>query len=498
MYFNSIPFFIYFCGFFTLYFAVSKIKSTQQPLIQNTLLLVASYFFYGIVDWSMLFLLFASTILFFFFGKEIRKQQGNKRSTILTVLSVVIGIGMLLYFKYFNFFIDSITSLMSAIGLQIDLPVSQILAPLGISYFSFKLISYIIEIRRGNIEPESNLVNFACYIAFFPTIMSGPIDRPKFMLQLKHTRTFNYDMAMDGTIQFSWGLLKKMLIADNIAIFVNKVWENMESYSGSTLAVTAILFCIQIYADFSGYSDMAIGVGKIMGINVTPNFKYPFFARNISEFWKKWHISLTSWLTDYIYITLGGSRCGNVKRYRNIFLVFLASGLWHGADWTFILWGIFHGLLFAPLLFSRDFFNKGDSQSWILGLPRPLDFAKMVGIFLLVSFGFILFKASSVEQFFAYINHMFSFSLFSMPDLSQADIPTSCYFKYLAFFFLIEWYRRKKEYPLQFSTEGRSSLLGVTGICLAKVLLCATIALLIVYFGKYGWGNEAAFIYFKF
>ena len=282
MVFNSMPFVLFFVVVFFVYWF--PLKNTMKG--QNIFLLVASWFFYGYADWRMLLLLLVATAVFFYLGKGVGSAKSEKRSYWLTFLGVALGVGTLLYFKYFNFFIESFARLFEACGVRSNLHTFNILIPLGISFFTFRLLSYVIDIRRGKMEPTGDFVAFATYIAFFPCILSGPIDRPQFIKQLQTARVFNYDMAVDGCRQFLWGLFKKMVVADNCATYVNQVWDSVGTQSGSTLVFSAILYLFQIYADFSGYSDMAIGVGKLLGLKIADNFKFPLFSLNIADYWR--------------------------------------------------------------------------------------------------------------------------------------------------------------------------------------------------------------------
>lgn len=483
MIFNSTSFCIFFIVVFLLYYFPLK----ENIKAQNWLLLLSSYFFYGFANWRMIPLLLVATIIFFFLGIAVHKASNTKKSSLLTSLGVLTGVGLLVYFKYFNFFIDSFSSLLNAIGLNSNIGTFNIILPLGISFFTFKLISYIIEIYRGKIEPSRDIVAFSTYIAFFPTILSGPIDRPNtFIPQLQKKRTFDYNLVVDGCRQILWGLFQKVVIADNLAGVINSVWNNIPNQSGSVLFITAILYSIQIYTDFSGYSHMAIGIGKILGFRVTINFDYPFFSRNIAEYWRKWHISLTSWLTDYIFIPV------NVK-FRNmgmlgiilaILITFILIGLWHGANFTFAVFGLYHGLLYIPLILTGSIFKKKKLKTNKYGFPTIKDFSKMVGTFLLVTLGLIIFRADNVGQAWQYIIGVFDMSIISIPRvIGMAKIPL--FFSFLLF--VAEWYSREVEFPL--------SNLSLKSKKLFRYIIYYLIAFVIMYFGNFGVNQ---FIYFKF
>lgn len=395
MIFNSLTFLLFFIAVFLIYWF--PLKNTTRG--QNIFLLLASYFFYGYADWKMLPLLIVATLIFYYLGKAIAGAKSEKQGYWLTFVGVALGVGTLLYFKYFNFFIESFASLFNAVGLHANLHTFNIIMPLGISFFTFRLLSYIIDIYRGKGQPTDDIIAFGTYVAFFPCILSGPIDRPQFIKQLQAKRDFNYDQAVDGCRQILWGLFKKLVVADTCAVYVDQVWGDISHQSGSTLVLAAILYSFQMYADFSGYSDMAIGVGKLIGFKIADNFKTPFFALNIADYWRRWHISLTSWLTDYVFMPL------NIK-FRDwgkwgmilaIIINMVLVGLWHGANWTFAVFGLYHGLLFIPLILSGSFMKKSKLQTNRLGLPVLKDFGRMVLTFTLVTIGLILFRAPSIS-----------------------------------------------------------------------------------------------------
>ena len=396
MIFNSLTFLLFFIAVFLIYWF--PLKNTTRG--QNIFLLLASYFFYGYADWKMLPLLIVATLIFYYFGKAIAGAKSEKQGYWLTFAGVALGVGTLLYFKYFNFFIESFASLFNTVGLHANLHTFNIIMPLGISFFTFRLLSYIIDIYRGKGQPTDDIIAFGTYVAFFPCILSGPIDRPSFIKQLQVKREFDYDQAVDGCRQILWGLFKKIAVADTCAIYVDQVWGNIVNQNGSTLVVAAILYSFQMYADFSGYSDMAIGVGRLMGFKITKNFNYPFFALNIADYWRRWHMSLTSWLTDYVFMPLNIKfrDWGNWGMMLAIIINMVIVGMWHGANWTFAVFGLYHGLLFVPLILSGAFFKKAKLQTNRLGLPVLKDFGRMVLTFGLVTIGLILFRAPSISD----------------------------------------------------------------------------------------------------
>lgn len=477
---NSLTFLLFFGVVFCVYYFFLNGK----PKAQNVLLLLASYCFYGFAELRMLPLLVVVTLIYYLLGKVAGDRENEKRASWCAVTGVILGVGMLDYFKYFNFFVDSFARFFNALGWHCNAGTFNIIMPLGISFFTFKLISYVLEVHRCRIGAERDLVSFATYVAFFPTIMSGPIDRPNTFLPQLHTRRdFNYAMAVDGCRQILWGMFKKMVIADNLALAVNPVWENISGYSGSTLLYTAILYAFQLYADFSGYSDMAIGVGKLLGFRITINFRYPYFATNIAEYWRRWHISLTGWLTDYVFMPL------NI-RFRDygkwglllaILINMIVVGLWHGASWTFVVFGVYHGLLFIPLVFSGKFSKKEKLKTGFWGLPSGKDFLKMTGTFLLVMLGAIIFRAPDSVEAWHYAMRILTASLFSFPVLAgKAGL------LFTVIMFVWEWKFRDEEYPLQMRLHKQTVFWRYTSYFFL---------LLVIYF--FSAGSET-FIYFQF
>ena len=317
MIFNSLTFLLFFIAVFLIYWF--PLKNTTRG--QNIFLLLASYFFYGYTDWKMLPLLIVATLIFYYLGKAIAGAKSEKQGYWLTFAGVALGVGTLLYFKYFNSFIESFASLFNAFGLHANLHTFDIIMPLGISFFTFRLLSYIIDIYRGKGHPTDDIIAFGTYVAFFPCILSGPIDRPTFIKQLQAKREFDYNQAVDGCRQILWGLFKKLVVADTCAVYVYSAWKDVAYANGSTLALAAILYACQLYADFSGYTDMAIGLGKLMGFKIADNFKTPFLAYNIADFWRRWHISLTSWLTDYVFMPL------NIKGWYSVSTIYSLTSI---------------------------------------------------------------------------------------------------------------------------------------------------------------------------
>jgi len=396
---NSLNFLYFFLLVFSVYYFILNNKSKAQ----NAWLLLASYFFYGFAEWKMIPLMLTATLVFYGLGLAIGKntEVNEKKASRLATFGVILGIGLLLYFKYLNFFISSFSDFFNAIGLQTHWGMLNILMPIGISFFTFKLISYVIEVNRGNMEPCRNPIDFALYISFFPTILAGPIDRPKpFLAQLSVGRVLNYDLASDGLKRIFWGMFMKMCVADRLSIYVDAVFDNAEHHNGISLAFASLLYPVQMYADFAGYSEMAIGVGCLLGLKIAENFKRPFFSQNISEYWRKWHISLTGWLTDYVFMPVN-IKFRNIEKWGSviaIIITFVLIGLWHGAAWTFAVFGLYHGLLYIPLMLSGAFFKKGKMKKTSIGLPTFGVVLKMIGTFFLVAFGLIIFRSASIPD----------------------------------------------------------------------------------------------------
>lgn len=481
-----------FLAFFVIVFVVYYLPVCRQtPKFQNTWLLLVSYVFYGLADWRMIPLLLGTTIIYWLIGLWLRQQmeQGKtKAASRITTFSVVLGVGILLYFKYLNFFIDSLAELLQAIGLQVSWSTLNIILPIGVSFFTFKLISYIIEIHREHLLPSKDLTEFAAYIAFFPTILSGPIDRPdKFLPQMKQVHTLDYTLAADGCRQILWGMFTKMCIADNLAMITENAWAGYHSLSSTTILLAALLYPIQLYADFDGYSNMAIGVGKLLGYRVNRNFNHPFLARNMAEYWRRWHMSLTGWITDYVFMPLNIAfrNIGNWGIILAALINLIIIGLWHGANWTYAVFGLYHGLLFIPLILSGAFGKNKKLKANSHGLPFLKDFWKMIGTYLLVTIGHIIFRANTIGEAMAFMQAMVTNGLEGSPIV---DSYGKLYICFALILLIVEWIQRKEEHNLQLQSF---RLFRQRGVRYALYLL---IILLIITFT----GRSQAFIYFQF
>ncbi|MBN9337451.1 MAG: MBOAT family protein, partial [Chryseobacterium sp.] len=348
MLFNSLSFAIFLPIVFVLYWL------TKARRKQNILLMIASYYFYACWDWRFLFLLAFSTFLDYYTGLKIEKSQKKSSKKFWFWLSVGVNLGFLGFFKYYNFFAESFAELFAGFGFQINPWVLKIILPVGISFYTFHGLSYVIDIYKERIKAEKSWIDYALFVSFFPLLVAGPIERATHLLpQIKRERNFSYSNAVDGLRQILWGLFKKMVVADNCAYYANMIFNDYHNYTGVTLIFGAVLFAFQIYGDFSGYSDIALGTARLFGFDLLRNFSYPYFSRDIAEFWRRWHISLSSWFRDYLYIPLGGSKGGNWMRIRNTFIIFIVSGFWHGANWTFIIWGFLNALFIMPSIILK-------------------------------------------------------------------------------------------------------------------------------------------------
>ena len=491
---NSLSFLSFFALVFIVYYLLA-LKNNSR--IQNIWLLLASYVFYGMADHKLVLLLLTTTAVFFFLGEWLGKEmarQNRRRASNITTLGVCIGIGLLFYFKYLNFFADSIAQLLNCLGLNVSWTTLHIVLPVGVSFFTFKLISYVIEIHREHIKACDDFTKFALYIAFFPTILSGPIDRPnKFLPQLRRSHTFDYNKAVDGCRQILWGLFTKMCIADNLSSVVDYAWNDYSGQSATALTIAALLYPLQMYADFDGYSNMAIGVSKVLGFDIARNFNHPFLARNPAEYWKRWHISLTSWITDYIFMPLN-----IVFRSLGVTGIILAAainmviiGLWHGANWTYMFFGLYYGILYIPLIINGAFAKSMKLRPTSLGLPKFSDFYKMVFTFVLVAIGLIIFRAPTISDSWHYLLSILSLHHgVHLGALGSMIISNIWIYIFVVIILILEWTTREREHPLQFTSKGlfRYRLMR-WGI---YFLLC----LLLFFFSDPGANQD--FIYFQF
>ncbi len=440
MLFNSIHFAIFFPIVFFLYWFLTN-KNLQ---IQNGLLLVSSYFFYACWDWRFLFLLMFSTLLDFFTAIKMTESKNEIIKKIWFWLSISVNLGFFCFFKYFDFFSTSFAEAASNLGLKIDPWTLKLILPVGISFYTFHGLSYIIDIYFNRVKAERNFITYGVFVSFFPLLVAGPIERAHHLLpQIQKKRNFNYQQSIRGLQQILWGLFKKIVIAYQCAKHVDFIFNHAESQSGSTLAVGAVLFAFQIYGDFSGYSDIALGTARLLGIDLLRNFAYPFFSRNIAEFWRRWHISLATWFRDYVYIPLGGSRCSNFKKIRNVLIVFLLSGFWHGANWTFIIWGLLNAIYILPSIIFKTNRNYLEIVAKGKSLPSLKEIFSIVLTFCLSTFAWIFFRSHSLHAAIVYIEKIFSASLLTMPTQHPAIL-----FLLIIFLLLTEWLGREKQFAI--------------------------------------------------
>lgn len=477
MFFNSLHFAIFLPIVFILYWTIAS-KSKKH---QNYILIFASYYFYSCWDFKFLFLLIFSTFLCYFLAIQIENSKTLSARKFWLWLCVSMNLGFLGIFKYYNFFATSFSELLQSVGLNSSPLLLKVILPVGISFYTFHGLSYIIDIYYKRIETEKNFVDYSLFVSYFPLLVAGPIERATHLLpQLKEKRKFNFEKAKEGIYQIIWGLVKKVVIADSCANYANAIFDNYNSMNSLSLILGAVYFAFQIYGDFSGYSDIALGTSKLFGIDLLKNFNYPYFSRDIAEFWRKWHISLTTWFRDYLYIPLGGSKGSKWFKVRNTFLIFLVSGFWHGANWTFIAWGLINALYFIPLLLLNR--NRKNVEDFNLGF----NFSSLQIIFnilltfIITCFAWIFFRAKTIQDAFQYIrrlfeNGIFSEQYFSIQRYNHELLPL------LLVFVLVEWNNRTKIEPI----SGKYSWVKLS-LCLAAILALGVFS------------DYKEFIYFQF
>lgn len=483
MLFNSFNFAIFLPIVFILYWYFAK-----SLKIQNALLLISSYFFYACWDWRFMFLLLFSTFLDYFTGLKMQNSQNQKEKRIWFWLSIVVNLGFLGFFKYYNFFAESFAESVSYFGWKISPVLLKVILPVGISFYTFHGLSYVIDIYKNKIKAESNFVDYAVFVSFFPLLVAGPIERATHLLpQIKKRRNFDYAQAADGLRQILWGLLKKIVIADNCAEIANQIFGNSSDMNGSSLFLGAIFFTFQIYGDFSGYSDIALGTARLFGIELLRNFAFPYFSRDIAEFWRRWHISLSSWFKDYLYIPLGGSKGGNWMRIRNVFIIFIVSGFWHGANWTFIVWGILNALFILPSVVMKTNRNNLEIVAKDRILPTFKELMQMMITFILIVFAWIFFRAENIGLAIGYVKGIFSPSLITYPNFDKIDDMLTAIIL-IVVFLLVEWLGRENQYAIE----------GIKNFNSKSIRwLCYIMILFVIYF--YGnFGESIEFIYFQF
>jgi D-alanyl-lipoteichoic acid acyltransferase DltB (MBOAT superfamily) len=473
MLFTSNAFLVFLPVVFCLYWFVFNRSINHQ----NVLILLSSYIFYGWWNWKFVGLLLLSTLIDYFFGYWVHRNSRAKRKLFL-VLSILNNLLVLCIFKYYNFFVHEAQHLFDLAGFHIHPSLLKVALPVGISFYTFHGMSYVIDIYRHRVTPVRSFIDYAVFVGFFPLLVAGPIERAAHLLpQIQQPRTFKYEQAIQGLRLMLWGFFKKMVIADTLSPIVDDIFANYTHYPGSTLVLGAIYFSFQIYGDFSGYTDIALGVAKLFGFELLTNFKFPYFSRDPAEFWRRWHISLSSWFRDYVYIPLGGSRSGKIKAVRNTFLIFLISGFWHGANWTYIAWGGIHALGFMPLLLlGANRKNSKEIVAYDRRFPRTGELAAILVTFLFVTVAWVFFRAETVSKAVHYLLNMRS-------GLLQAPSNLSYLFLYVMPFIALDWSFRKNERELIF-VRARFARYAIYTAAVFTILAHS--------------GNNASFIYFQF
>ena len=478
MLFNSIDFAIFLPIVFILYWFVTN----RNLKLQNFLIVAASYLFYGWWDWRFLSLILFSSLVDYFVGIGLLKQENLTKRKLLLWTSILVNLGFLGFFKYYNFFLDNFISAFSFFGTEIKANSLNIILPVGISFYTFQTMSYSIDVYKRKLEPTKDFIAFSAFVSFFPQLVAGPIERATHLLPQFYTkRTFDYSKAVDGMRQILWGLFKKIVIADNCAEYANLIFNNSADYSGSTLVLGAIFFTFQIYGDFSGYSEIAIGTSRLFGFDLMRNFNFPYFSRDLAEFWRRWHISLSTWFRDYLYIPLGGSKGGTWIKIKNTFIIFIVSGFWHGANWTFIVWGFLNALYIMPSIIFNT--NRNNLEIVAKGkyFPNLKDLLSIGITFCLTVFAWIFFRAENLSHAMNYISEILSPSIFTLPEIVPKTV-----ILLVSVFVLIEWQGREGQYAI--------SKLGVNWYKPFRWALYFTFLFYIFYYS----GKEQQFIYFQF
>ena len=483
MLFNSIDFAIFLPIVFILYWFVTN----KNLKLQNFLIVAASYLFYGWWDWRFLSLILFSTVVDYTVGRKLRMEENQTKRKILLWTSILVNLGFLGFFKYYNFFLDNFITAFSFFGTEIKANSLNIILPVGISFYTFQTLSYSIDVYKRKLEPTKDFIAFSAFVSFFPQLVAGPIERATHLLpQFYKKRTFDYSKAVDGMRQILWGLFKKIVIADNCAEYANLIFNNSADYSGSTLVLGALFFTFQIYGDFSGYSDIAIGTSRLFGFNLMQNFNFPYFSRDIAEFWRRWHISLSTWFRDYLYIPLGGSRGGTWMKVRNTFIIFIVSGFWHGANWTFIIWGALNAIYFLPLMLTNNNRNNLETVAQGKYLPNIKEFSLMLLTFSLTIFAWIFFRAENVSHALSIIGEIFSKSILSFQTSWTSGYITILHIILVLFFVIIEWINRDYEFGLQ----------RISNYAFSRKIVYFLIVFLILFTADYH--SKQEFIYFQF
>ncbi len=481
MLFNSIEFLVFLPSVFLLYWFVFRGRR-----LQNLLILIASYIFYGWWDWRFLLLIVFTSFCSYGFGLLLEHYEGHRKlRRTISAANIVLNLLILGFFKYYNFFVENLDLLINSLfGYHLDWVTVNVILPVGISFYTFQALSYSIDVYQKKLPATRDIIEFFAYISFFPQLVAGPIERATNLLpQFQKSRFFDKEKAADGLRQMLWGFLKKLVVADTCGSVVNEQWTHYDTLPGVSLFLLGVLFTFQIYCDFSGYSDIAIGCSRLFGFNLMRNFNFPYFSRSIPEFWRRWHISLMTWFRDYIYFPLGGSRCSRGKVVRNIFIVWIISGLWHGANWTFISWGVFHATLLVAYILLGVNTKYPHEVAHGRMLPSLKEWLQLSFTFVLTVFGWIIFRSESLSQLMEFMTAMFTHPFYDASSI-HGRVPL-CYGILLL---LVEWMQRDKQHALEFSSNRYFSKRWVRWSVYYVIVL-------VILYSK---GSSQTFIYFQF
>lgn len=468
--------------------------------LQNVFLLLVSYLFYGLWDWRFLILLLAISIVNYLIGIRIDINDSKKIRKTWLILALVLNLGTLGFFKYFNFFTESFADMVSLIGYHVSLSTLKIVMPVGISFYIFLSISYILDIYKKTLVAERDIVNVLLSFGFFPIILSGPINRPSGLLpQIKSVRRFDLSMVTDGLRQILWGLFVKTVIADNISLYADDIFFRYSANTGSTLLLGAVFYTIQIYADFSGYSNISIGVGKLLGFNIVQNFAYPYFARDITEFWKRWHMSLTTWFRDYLFLPVSFSVSWRIKGVKvlyiktDLFIYIVASlitwfltGLWHGANYTYIVWGLINGFFLIVYQCQRNPRKKILKKYGLNNNNKLIVFSETILTMIIVIIAWIFFRSQSVKDAINYLGIIFSSSVFTLPTITSSRLICLTISALTILFFIAEWIGKNESYAFAWFCRKKPAFI--------RWGLYYLLVMLIFFFA----GTGQKFIYFQF
>jgi alginate O-acetyltransferase complex protein AlgI len=479
VFFNSFDYLLFFPTVFLLYWFVFQ----RNLLLQNSFILLASYVFYGWWSWEFTGLLFLSTLIDFSFGFLVASPD-RKKAKLFLILSIVNNLGLLALFKYYNFFAEQIQTGFAKIGWECHPILLNVALPIGISFYTFHGMSYVFDIYREQQKPTKNFIDYAVFVSFFPLLVAGPIERANHLLpQVQKKRSFSDLQWIEGARLILWGLFKKVVIADSLAVIANQVFSDFGNQSSFMLIIGAIAFSFQIYGDFSGYSDIAIGSAKLLGFELLSNFKFPYFSRDLAEFWRRWHVSLSSWFRDYLYIPLGGSKNGKYRALRNTLIIFLVSGFWHGASWNFIIWGFIHACFFVPLLLlNRNRKFSSEIIAFNKSLPSFLELTQVVTTFSIVTLAWIFFRQTDSQMAIDYVKRI-AVNAVENPEQFKTWPKVDAGIFWIVPFVLYDWINRRNEREVRFPRP---------------VVLRWMMYVLMIFFIFLFSNRDVAFIYFQF